>query len=371
MRLKSGSFDEMAREIRQDNKKVAIFGAGAIGTVTTPEILSSYRLNKNVECYLDNDVRRWGKKTITGCGERLIYPPDYLQSFGGNIVVLLSISRYGEALKQLEQMEGMRDVSCYMIPMMCMENFHRRGGEGVEMESEEALIPKIIHYMWLGGKPIPEKLQYCLESWKKHCPGYEIIRWDETNYDVNKHPYMKQAYQNGMYGFVPDYARLDILYQHGGIYMDTDVEVIRPLDDLLYQQAFCGVEKWQVVNFGGCSGAVRGHRAVEALLDARANVFFEEAGGGLNKNTCGFYDTRVMLQYGYKINGTNQRILNMNVYAYDYFHPYDYISRRTDITDNTHTIHHFNGGWLDKKLKLENEKTAKEFDMLYEKIRIC
>lgn len=361
MRMKSGGFDEMAREIKQFGKKIVIFGAGVIGTLTTPEILASYRLISDAVCYLDNDLRRQGSNVSTRYGELPVYSPQYLRTSGSNIVILLSISRYAEVLEQLNQMECMREVSCYIVPMMCITNFRPKGGQGVRFQSHEPLIPKIIHYMWLGGKPVPDNLRYCLNSWEKFCPDYEIIRWDETNYDVRKHPYMKQAYENKMYGFVPDYARLDILCQYGGIYMDTDVEVIKSLDDLLYQQAFCGVEKWQVINFGGCSGAVRGHKAVETLLNAREEIAFEEADGSLNKNTCGFYDTRVMLLHGYQMDGTNQSVLDMNIYTCDYFHPYDYISRQTDITGDTHTIHHFNGGWLDERMKKANEQTARIF----------
>lgn len=364
MRIKSGSFDELKQEIKLYNKKIVIFGAGVIGAVTVPGILASYHLIPSIECYLDNDRKRWGDKVITEDGPKPVCSPQYLQTSGRDIVILLSISRYAGVLEQLEQTECLKDVSCYIVPVMCIMNFHREGGRGVSKDSNEPLIPKIIHYMWLGGKPIPEQLQYCMDSWKKYCPDYEIIRWDESNYDLEKHFYMKQAYENGMYGFVPDYARLDILYQHGGIYMDTDVEVIKSLDELLYQQAFCGVEKWQVINLGGCSGAVQGQKAVKALLDARQNISFVEKDGSLNKNTCGFYDTRVMLNNGYKMDGTCQRILDMNIYTYDYFHPYDYISRKTDITSDTYTIHHFNGGWLDENLKSANEKTARMFEKI-------
>lgn len=369
MRVKGGSFQEMAQEIKAGKKRILIFGAGVIGTVTVPELLASYHLDSYVKGYLDNDENRWGELVMTRFGSKPVYSPMWLREIDKNIVILLSISRYSEVLSQLEQMEGLESVACYIVPVMCIMNFHRDGGQGVRRESEEPFIPKIIHYMWLGDKTIPDNLQYCLNSWKRYCPDYEIVRWDENNYDVGKHPYMKQAYKNRMYGFIPDYARLDILYHYGGIYMDTDVEIIKPLDELLYQQAFCGVEKWQVINFGGLSGAVKGHRALEALLEERQGVVFEETDGRLNKNTCGYYDTRVALNHGYRIDGTNQRILDMNIYTYDYFHPYDYISRRMEITGDTFSIHHFNGGWLDEKLKLANAKTAQEFEALVQRIR--
>ena len=99
-------------------------------------------------------------------------------------------------------------------------------------------IPKKIHYCWVGGTAKPKSVQYCIDSWKKYCPDYEIIEWNEDNYDFSKNRYMKEAYDNKKWGFVPDYARLDIIYQHGGIYMDTDVEMVANLDDLLEYEGF-------------------------------------------------------------------------------------------------------------------------------------
>ena len=112
------------------------------------------------------------------------------------------------------------------------------------MESQEIeMIPRTIHYCWFGGKPLPRDAEKYILSWKKYLPDYEIKRWDESNFDVNSIPYIKEAYAAGKYAFVSDYARLKILYEHGGIYFDTDVEVIKPLDDILSKGGFMGFEK--------------------------------------------------------------------------------------------------------------------------------
>lgn len=103
-------------------------------------------------------------------------------------------------------------------------------------------IPKIIHYCWIGKSEKPESVEYCIESWKKYCPDYKIIEWNENNYDFIKNEYMKEAYDSKKWGFVPDYARLDIIYNYGGIYLDTDVEIIKSFDALLNQEAFIGFE---------------------------------------------------------------------------------------------------------------------------------
>lgn len=368
MILKCTSFEQMNREITDRDMPIIIFGAGVIGTVTVPEILWQYDLLNRVLFYVDNCSREHGKKICVRNAAISIESADKLSEVGKNAAVIVAISRYAEVLKQLENMQCTNDMICYVMPMMCIHNFCNDVSKGTPVLTKEPIIPKRIHYMWLGKKPIPGRLQKCIDSWKRYCPDYEIIRWDESNYDISKCNYTKQAYEAGAYGFVPDYARLDILYQYGGIYMDTDVEVIRSLDDMLYQRAFCGVEKWQTINFGGCSGAVKEHSAIGEFLDERKNLSFYNEDGSQNRNTCGFYDTSIAISNGYQIDGTTQNILDMNIYAFDYFHPYDYISMNANITDHTYSVHWFNGGWLDENMRSANEKTSKEYETVY---KIC
>ncbi len=166
-------------------------------------------------------------------------------------------------------------------------------------------------------------------------------------------------------GIVENYARIDLLYEHGGIYMDTDVELKHSLDPLLHQEAFCGVEKWQVINFGGCSGSVKGNRAISRFLDVRKRISFLDEQGRQNRNTCGYYDTGVAIEMGYRLDGTSQSIDGINIYASDYFHPYDYMSGNINITEHTYSIHWFNGGWLDEMSREANKKTFKEYNDLY------
>lgn len=369
MHLRISSFAKMAENIKENRSKVVMFGAGVIGTTVIPEILLQYEMDSYIDCYIDNDASKWGDSVRIGNRRIQICPPKKLKDLGHNVAVLINVSRYAELLLQLEELDYTSQMLCYIMPMMCMTNFCNKGGHGVVHESNERLIPKKIHYMWLGVKEIPGNLQRCIDSWKRYCPDYEIIRWDESNYNVDKCLYMKQAYETKNYGFVPDYARLDILYHYGGIYMDTDVEVVRSLDELLYQQAFCGVEKWQVVNFGGCSGAVKGHNILKVFLEEWEKRNFIRKDGTYDYLSSGYVDTRVAIDNGYILNGKNQNIKGMNLYTYDYFHPYDYMSGRMEMTDDTYTIHHFNGGWLDETTRLINRKTTENFERLYERAR--
>jgi len=364
MILKTGSFEKMAMDIEGRNSKIVIFGTGVIGATVTPEILKTYNMADRIMCCVDNDKTRWNT-TIEVCGREInILSPNILESISEEITILITISRFYAVYEQLNNIGKLNNVSCYIIPQMCIDNFRSDGGKGVINTCQQPVIPKKIHYMWLGGKEMPDNLKKCIESWKRYCPDYEIIRWDESNYDVHKNIFVSQAYDNKKYGFVPDYARIEILYEHGGIYLDTDVELCRNIDDLLYQEAFCGVEKWQVLNFGGCSGAVKGHKGLECFLQRWKKRSLIRHDGTIDSISSGLIDTSVAIENGYKINGENQNVLGMNIYTYDYFHPYDYMSGKMEKTSDTFSVHHFNGGWLDENEKKAALKLTNEYDSI-------
>lgn len=368
MKLQCCSFDALSNKVREGNHNIVMFGAGVLGQVTIPQILFKYNLLPFIRCYLDNDQAKWGSSiNLFGRMFPVNSPSSFLKSCNKNTIILLNISRLSDVIEQLQGMECTKEMECYITPMMCSYNFCSDPSKGEPKLLDKPVIPKRIHYMWLGRKSIPGELQKCLDSWKRFCPNYEIIEWNEDNYDISKNQYMKQAYEAGAYGFVPDYARLDILYRHGGFYLDTDVEIKRNIDALRYQEAFCGVEKWQVVNFGGLCGAVKGNHMIKRFLDVRESISFIDKNGRMNKNSSGFHDTRVALDAGYVIDGTTQNIGGMNIYAYDYFHPYDYMSGIISSTEHTYSIHWFNGGWLDEKTKKAAEESVKQYNkILYE-----
>lgn len=364
MKLRNSSFDDFAKSILSSVKEFVIFGAGMIGTVTTTEILKKYKIADRINCYVDNDKRL--HNTIEPLSGKTICPVEILNRLDPDkYVLLISISRYSEIIEQLTKIDNIKNMECYVMPMMCIRNFQASDVDNTRHNTSKPVIPKIIHYMWLGKNQIPDTLQHCIDSWKRFCPDYKIVEWNEHNYDIEKNLYMKQAYASKGFGFVPDYARLDILYNHGGIYLDTDVELKKSLDGMLYQEAFCCVEKWQTINFGGGSGSVKGNAAIGKLIEGRKNISFINKDGSFNRTTCGYYDTLTLMKLGYKLDNTIQNILGMNIYTYEYFHPYDYMSGRTELTKHTYGIHHFNGGWLDIHMKAENQKTSEEFEKIY------
>lgn len=219
--------------------------------------------------------------------------------------------------------------------------------------SEETFIPKVIHYCWFGGKEIPKENKKCIESWKKFLPDYEIKMWNENNYNINVNTYVKQAYEAKKYAFVSDYARFDILYKYGGIYMDTDVEVLKPIDDLLMNKMFVGFEENEGINPGLIFGAIKGMDLIKEILDSYKNRIFKNSDGTLNTTTVVEYTTDILEQHGLKLNGKYQKINDLTIYPSDFFCPLDYKTKKLKITENTYTIHHYSASWHSKSQKIK------------------
>ena len=218
-------------------------------------------------------------------------------------------------------------------------------------------IPKIIHYCWVGGAQKPKSVELCIESWRKHCPDYEIIEWNESNYDFFSNGYMAQAYQARKWGFVPDYARLDIVFKYGGIYLDTDVEMLTSFDRLLENEAFMGFENTGdgefFVNCGHGFGAVPQHPIIGAARDLYDSLSFVNADGSLNLLASPYYTTQTLKAFGLKQENRDQKLNGMMVYASDVLCPKTFRTGDLNITDRTVSIHHFTASWLDEKIKKE------------------
>lgn len=218
-------------------------------------------------------------------------------------------------------------------------------------------IPKIIHYCWVGGKPKPQSVLYCIESWKRRCPDYEIREWNESNYDFTKNEYMRQAYEAKKWGFVPDYARLDIVYEYGGIYLDTDVEMLRSFDELLEQDGFMGFENTgdgeYFVNCGHGFGAVPHHEVIRTARDLYDTISFLNADGTPNLLASPHFTTQTLREFGLVQENRDQQLPGMTVYASDVLCPKNFRTGKIKKTPRTVSIHHFTASWVDEKIKEE------------------
>ena len=213
------------------------------------------------------------------------------------------------------------------------------------------MIPKIIHYCWFGRGPMPELAQICIESWHKYMPDYEYKLWNEDNFDVNSNQYVKEAYEARKFAFVTDYVRLYALYTEGGIYMDTDVEVLKPYDDLLSLTAFTGYEGSKTYPpVTGTMASIAGGEWVAEQLAAYDNAHFLKSDGSLDLTTNTTRISKIMQQGGFVQDGQKQVYKGMHIFPVEYFCP-----RQTTgeilITENTYCDHHFMGTWNGKKGK--------------------
>lgn len=207
------------------------------------------------------------------------------------------------------------------------------------------MIPKKIHYCWFGRGEKSKLTERCIKSWKKYCPDYEIIEWNEENFNVNQSPYTEMCYKEKKYAFLTDYLRLKIIQEYGGIYFDTDVEVIRSFDDLLDAGAFFGFETPKYVNTGEGFGAEANHPIVAQMLK-EYDVLLD---GRHGMKGCPILNTEALRKAGLEQNGTKQQIGSAVIYPMDYFNPYDAPVGILTVTENTYSIHWYGKSWLDKK----------------------
>ena len=210
------------------------------------------------------------------------------------------------------------------------------------------MIPKKIHYCWFGGNPLPELAQKCIASWRKYLSEYEIKEWNETTFDIHSNAYVEEAYEARKYAFVTDYVRLYALYHEGGVYMDTDVEVLKPLDDLLDYEAVSGWESESLIPTG-LMASREGHPFIKESLADYDNIHFKRADGTLDMTTNVRRITDHCLHYRLQLNNTLQTVNGFTLLPKDYLCPIEHVGHRLILTDNTLCIHHFAGSWLPRQ----------------------
>jgi mannosyltransferase OCH1-like enzyme len=207
------------------------------------------------------------------------------------------------------------------------------------------MIPKVIHYCWLNGDPFPDVIEKCLESWHDKLPGYEIKEWNCNNFDVNICDYTKEAFSVKKYAFVSDYMRLYALYNEGGIYLDTDVEVFKSFDDLLTNRAFVGFEGDDAL--GTCLlASEKGNDFIGEMLSVYKNKHFIHADGSMNMMPNSYMLVPLFKKYGITLNNKLQKTKYITVYPKDYFCPFNSLTDRVNVTANTYAMHLFFGSWL-------------------------
>lgn len=225
-------------------------------------------------------------------------------------------------------------------------------------------IPRYIHYCWFGGNEFGPKESKCIESWRRFMPDYEIIRWDESNFDCAACDYIREAYEKKKWAFVSDYVRLKVMLEYGGLYFDTDVELIAPIDDILERGPFMGFEEdcdgkhYGAVAPGLGLGAYPGMDFYRRLLKSYELDHFINCDGSLNLKNVVERTTELLIQDGLSVREGIQVVDDITIYPASYFNPKDQWSGVVTIQSDTRSIHHFGMSWVRPSQKLEKRISA-------------
>lgn len=335
------------------DRNIVCFGAGK----NFRTFLNVHRnLRENIICILDNN-KSLGGTVVEGLPIHSV--DEFMRKSIEDFILIITSSNYAyEIVSQLDQLKAFDRIDSYIHSWNCSYNEKHE----IEFLKGEQKIPKIIHYGWFGGKPIPKHLQAYIDTWKKFCPDYQIIRWDESNYDISKNRYMKQAYEVKKYAFVSDYMRLDVVKNYGGVYLDTDIELLKSLDDLLCYDFFCGLESSY---FGTMAyGARCGHPLLGKLLQPYEDIDFIH-NGVLNETPCPIYNTQVLVAEGFCQEDIYQLRNGCAVFPKEVFYSGGHLSLPGTRSKNSFSIHHYDGSWVGKERKDLQKAAWKDLLELY------
>lgn len=343
---------------------IVCFGAGKLLKHFINTYKSSVALDKVLAC-IDNNASLHGTYVEMENRSIPICSIDFLMTLNmHNTFVLITCARPIDIIRQLKNLECENEIEyyCYSIIKNITEEenaLKKVIPKNIKLVSD-AIIPKKIHYCWFGRNPIPDKYKYWMESWHKYCPDYEIIEWNEDNYNISKNSYMLQAYEAKKWGFVPDYARLDIIYQHGGIYLDTDVELVKNLDDLLYQKGFAGFECDERVALGLGFGATKNLSIIKRMRDYYDDLQFVNPDGSYNLIASPRIQTEMLLKEGLKLNGEYQILDGLTIFPEKVFCGKGLNTRQIRITEDTRSIHHYDASWVNQGAKENLQRLVQE-----------
>jgi mannosyltransferase OCH1-like enzyme len=227
------------------------------------------------------------------------------------------------------------------------------------------MIPKTIHYCWFGGDPLPEFARKYIDGWKKHCPDYKLMLWNESNFDINKVPFTAQVASVKKWGFIVDYVRAYAVYNYGGIYLDVDVELLRPFDNgMLQNKCIGGFENEKFVAPGLIFAGEKESVIAKEVMDFYSSYNFIKEGGELNLTASPKIFTDILLKYGLKQKNVYQNIGEFTAYPTEFFCPKDFATGKINVTGNTYSIHHYDASWVPHAYAVAHKRRRKIFSLL-------
>ena len=351
MKVINGDYDFLRDYLK--GKPLIIYGTGRM--LYEMEIELPGLLDDNAHFHLvDSDYIKWGQTiTIYGFEKEVEEPNKLILKAEPGTIILITSSAFEEIIERLRSLCIDKDITLLWFSLLRLKDRDERkiyvDDNPLDIPSCLECIPKKIHYFWVGNKKFPDHLKRNIESWHKYCSEYEIILWNEDKIDINECSYARQAYESGKFGFVPDYFRLKVIYEEGGIYLDTDVELKKPIDDLRYFKGFAGFEDSDHVAFGLGFGAVKGLPVIKEMFKDYYNRDFIREDGSLNLTSSPHYQTEILKKYGLVTNGRRQNIAGMEILPMNYLCGQSWRTGLDYINQNTFSVHHYEAAWLSHK----------------------
>ena len=280
-------------------------------------------------------------------------------------VILIAVTGYDEILGQLKADERLSVFEA--VPSIYLEALYEdmlllsvKKPPLNYRKNNRPVIPKLIHAIWFSGDPMPELYLRCLESWKKYAPDYEIKIWNMETYKPDQCLFFEQAIEHKNWAFASDYARADLLYRYGGIYMDLDVEMLRPIDDLLYNDAYMSFESLDRIECGSGMGSRPGHPIIKEICERYEKRPYLKEDGTWDNSTCPVRYTQVIEKHGLKKDGGFQFVEDITVYPFEVLTGKSFDTGIIYSSDLSYTVHHHNGSWIpDTAHKAMNERYNK------------
>ncbi len=355
-------------EKRLENRKIIQFGASSAWGYffsAFPNIKEG--VLDNTICIVDNAVDKQGSYLEIGSNKIKIEAPDILKSMKDYVILIIVSIKYQEKIcMQLEGMGLDENIECYSLPLMTL-NLGDVDNSVVQkyLDSRDTVtIPKTIHSFWFSGEEKPELYKRCIDSWYKYCPDFEIIEWTTKNYDINKNKYMVDAYERRKWAFISDYARLDVIYNQGGIYLDMDVELVTSLAPYLVSGSFFCRQEDGMIDFGSGFGAAKGNALIGEMLSSYKDRRYILPDGTVDKTAQPELMNPILIKNGILNSHDSQVVGDSLILSNDYISCYT--SEKT-LTNAKLGIHWHNGSWLEEKDKKNIKDAIDARDSLVEK----
>ena len=345
MNLRLGTIVEFIKQNK--DKKIVCWGIG--------NYFSAFMDKINNESIMDNiiyliDTKLYGTEVTIGNRRVPVISPSQMKAYLKDEVVVITTAQYAQILETISKEQEWSQTECYVSCLLTSDS----ASGVIEKRTAEPEIPAVIHYCWFGDNEMSAVDQNYIEAWKKICPDYEIICWNEQNYDVNKSVYTKRMYKEKKWAFLSDYVRMDILTTYGGFYFDTDVEMLRSIDELRYQKAFVGTEMTGNINSGVGTGCVKGNQLFLEVLESYHDLNSYE-----QYNTNSAREMAIFQKYGYLANNNYQIIREVAVYPSEYFSPKIVGTSQINNTHNTFSIHQYHYSWMNESERKHIEESEK------------